>query len=96
MLSLASKRLIGLTSRRSRHNPFIGIGLVGAPACGDVMKLQIKIDDKTKKNSAKTKIPNSKHPKSNQQRKSKNSKLACIKRKTKKEENQKRRNPHPF
>lgn len=27
----------------------IGSGLVGAPACGDVMKLQIKVDDKTKK-----------------------------------------------
>ncbi|TYI84868.1 hypothetical protein E1A91_D05G396900v1 [Gossypium mustelinum] len=49
MLSLASKRLIGLTSRRSCHNPFIGIGLVGALACGDVMKLQIKIDDRTTK-----------------------------------------------
>jgi nitrogen fixation NifU-like protein len=24
----------------------IGTGLVGAPACGDVMKLQIKVDDK--------------------------------------------------
>ncbi|MBA0633644.1 hypothetical protein Godav_029462, partial [Gossypium davidsonii] len=35
--SLASKWLIGLTSRRSRHNPFIDIGLVGAPACGDMM-----------------------------------------------------------
>lgn len=25
----------------------IGTGMVGAPACGDVMKLQIKVDDKT-------------------------------------------------
>jgi len=24
----------------------VGTGLVGAPACGDVMKLQIKVDDK--------------------------------------------------
>lgn len=23
----------------------VGTGLVGAPACGDVMKLQIKVDD---------------------------------------------------
>jgi Fe-S cluster assembly scaffold IscU len=26
----------------------VGTGLVGAPACGDVMKLQIKVDDKGK------------------------------------------------
>ena len=26
----------------------IGTGLVGAPACGDVMKLQIKVDDSGK------------------------------------------------
>ncbi|AMD19781.1 HCL370Wp [Eremothecium sinecaudum] len=25
----------------------VGTGLVGAPACGDVMRLQIKVDDKT-------------------------------------------------
>ncbi|EDO17163.1 hypothetical protein Kpol_1072p33 [Vanderwaltozyma polyspora DSM 70294] len=25
----------------------VGTGLVGAPACGDVMKLQIKVNDKT-------------------------------------------------
>lgn len=25
----------------------VGTGMVGAPACGDVMKLQIKVDDKT-------------------------------------------------
>jgi Fe-S cluster assembly scaffold IscU len=25
----------------------IGVGLVGAPECGDVMQLQIKVDDKT-------------------------------------------------
>jgi|TARA_B110000967_G_C18390323_1_gene319603 nitrogen fixation NifU-like protein len=26
-------------------DPSVGTGLVGAPACGDVMKLQIKVDD---------------------------------------------------
>ena len=25
----------------------VGTGMVGAPACGDVMKLQIKVDDAT-------------------------------------------------
>ena len=25
----------------------VGTGLVGAPACGDVMKLQIRVDEKT-------------------------------------------------
>ena len=25
----------------------VGTGMVGAPACGDVMRLQIKVDDKT-------------------------------------------------
>ena len=25
----------------------VGVGLVGAPACGDVMKLSIKVDDKS-------------------------------------------------
>ncbi|MFQ6653891.1 hypothetical protein Gotur_025082 [Gossypium turneri] len=43
MVSLASKRLIGLTSRRSRHNPFIGIGLVGASACGDPWLVEEKL-----------------------------------------------------
>ena len=28
-----------------KNDPSVGTGLVGAPACGDVMKLQIKIDD---------------------------------------------------
>ena len=32
-----------------KKDPAVGTGLVGAPACGDVMKLQIKVDDKTKK-----------------------------------------------
>ncbi len=27
-----------------RNDPFVGTGVVGAPECGDVMKLQIKID----------------------------------------------------
>ena len=26
----------------------VGTGMVGAPACGDVMRLQIKVDDKTR------------------------------------------------
>lgn len=29
-----------------KNDPNVGTGLVGAPACGDVMKLQIKVDDK--------------------------------------------------
>jgi nitrogen fixation protein NifU and related proteins len=28
-----------------KNDPSIGTGLVGAPACGDVMKLQIKVDE---------------------------------------------------
>ncbi|KAJ1875159.1 iron-binding protein [Coemansia sp. RSA 486] len=28
-----------------KHDPTVGTGLVGAPACGDVMRLQIKVDD---------------------------------------------------
>ena len=27
-----------------KDDPDVGTGLVGAPACGDVMKLQIKVD----------------------------------------------------
>ncbi|KAG0484228.1 hypothetical protein HPP92_008146 [Vanilla planifolia] len=30
-----------------KNDPSVGTGLVGAPACGDVMKLQIKVDEKT-------------------------------------------------
>ncbi|KAJ3402929.1 iron-binding protein, partial [Chytridiales sp. JEL 0842] len=30
-----------------KSNPNVGTGLVGAPACGDVMKLQILVDDAT-------------------------------------------------
>ena len=29
----------------SKDDPDIGTGMVGAPACGDVMKLQIKVDE---------------------------------------------------
>jgi nitrogen fixation NifU-like protein len=28
-----------------KSDPMIGTGMVGAPACGDVMKLQIKVED---------------------------------------------------
>ena len=30
-----------------KSDPSVGTGMVGAPACGDVMKLQIKVDDAT-------------------------------------------------
>jgi nitrogen fixation protein NifU and related proteins len=30
-----------------KEDPNVGTGLVGAPACGDVMKLQIKVDPST-------------------------------------------------
>jgi len=36
-------------------NPNVGTGLVGAPACGDVMKLQIEVDDDGKIVDAKFK-----------------------------------------
>lgn len=29
----------------SKDDPQVGTGMVGAPACGDVMKLQIKVND---------------------------------------------------
>ncbi|CAM9341480.1 unnamed protein product [Pylaiella littoralis] len=29
----------------NKNDKFVGTGLVGAPACGDVMKLQIKVDE---------------------------------------------------
>src|SRR5437764_10094996 len=29
----------------SKEDPNVGTGLVGAPACGDVMRLQIKVND---------------------------------------------------
>jgi nitrogen fixation NifU-like protein len=31
-----------------KNSPSVGTGLVGAPECGDVMKLQVEIDEKTK------------------------------------------------
>ena len=36
-------RNVGSLDKNDAH---VGTGLVGAPACGDVMKLQIKVDDK--------------------------------------------------
>lgn len=30
-----------------KKDPAVGTGLVGAPACGDVMKLQIRVDEST-------------------------------------------------
>lgn len=35
-------RNVGSMNKEDRH---VGTGLVGAPACGDVMKLQIKVND---------------------------------------------------
>ncbi|MQM11541.1 hypothetical protein Taro_044443 [Colocasia esculenta] len=32
-----------------KNDPAVGTGLVGAPACGDVMKLQIRVDEETGK-----------------------------------------------
>jgi hypothetical protein len=32
-----------------KDDPSVGTGLVGAPACGDVMKLQIRVDEGTGK-----------------------------------------------
>ena len=29
----------------AKDDPTVGTGMVGSPACGDVMKLQIKVDD---------------------------------------------------
>lgn len=31
-----------------KNSPDVGTGLVGAPECGDVMKLQVEIDEKTR------------------------------------------------
>ncbi|CAD6199482.1 unnamed protein product [Caenorhabditis auriculariae] len=38
-----------------KNDPKVGTGIVGAPACGDVMKLQIKVDDNGKIIDAKFK-----------------------------------------
>ena len=35
-------RNVGSFDKKDKN---VGTGLVGAPACGDVMKLQIKVDD---------------------------------------------------
>lgn len=29
------------------HDPNVGTGIVGAPACGDVLRIQIKVNEKT-------------------------------------------------
>ena len=39
----------------NKNDKDVGTGLVGAPACGDVMKLQIKVDDNGKIVDAKFK-----------------------------------------
>lgn len=39
----------------NKNNKRVGTGLVGAPACGDVMKLQIEVDDDGKIIDAKFK-----------------------------------------
>ena len=31
--------------KMDKNDPSVGTGLVGAPACGDVLQLQIKVDD---------------------------------------------------
>ncbi|XP_049909369.1 iron-sulfur cluster assembly scaffold protein IscU-like [Epinephelus moara] len=38
-------RNVGILDKNSKN---VGTGLVGAPACGDVMKLQIEVDDQGK------------------------------------------------
>ena len=45
-------RKVGSMDKESKE---VGTGLVGAPACGDVMKLQIKVDDEGKITDAKFK-----------------------------------------
>lgn len=45
-------RNVGSLNKKDRD---VGTGLVGAPACGDVMKLQIKVDDNGKIIDAKFK-----------------------------------------
>lgn len=35
------------TGSLDKNNPYVGTGIVGAPSCGDVMKLQIEIDPET-------------------------------------------------
>jgi len=38
-----------------KEDPTVGTGMVGAPACGDVMKLQIKVNDEGRIEDAKFK-----------------------------------------
>jgi nitrogen fixation NifU-like protein len=38
-----------------KNDPTVGTGMVGAPACGDVMKLQIKVNDEGRIEDAKFK-----------------------------------------
>ncbi|HOT08304.1 MAG TPA: iron-sulfur cluster assembly scaffold protein, partial [Polyangiaceae bacterium] len=38
-----------------KNDDNVGTGLVGAPACGDVMRLQIRVDDDGKISDAKFK-----------------------------------------
>ena len=38
-----------------KNDPDVGTGLIGAPECGDLMKLQIKVDDQDKIIDAKFK-----------------------------------------
>ena len=33
------------TGKMNKDDPSVGTGLVGAPACGDVLQLQIKVED---------------------------------------------------
>ncbi|MEM9372349.1 MAG: Fe-S cluster assembly scaffold IscU [Planctomycetota bacterium] len=37
------------TQKEIKERKDVGVGLVGAPECGDVMQLQIKVDDETGK-----------------------------------------------
>ncbi len=45
-------RNVGSMDKKSRH---VGTGIVGAPECGDVMKLQIEVDDEERIVDAKFK-----------------------------------------
>jgi nitrogen fixation protein NifU and related proteins len=51
-MSYSDKVLDHYTSPRNvgaldKRDPTVGTGMVGAPECGDVMKLQIKVNDET-------------------------------------------------
>ena len=43
--SSSTTRTRATSARSTRSDPNVGTGLVGAPACGDVMRLQIKVND---------------------------------------------------